>query len=298
MTHSARRRKNLHLGVGDHLMLALHGADQPMVGTLESWEIVVNVLIVLAHPEPQSFNGSLARVAEQAFTAGGAAVRISDLYARQFKPDEHARHFSHRKNPRRFDAQTEQRFNAEQGTLPIDVAREIDEVLWADFVMFQFPLWWFGMPAILKGWMDRVFAYGALYSGKRRFHRGMCREKRAMLSVTAGSPAEACMHDGQEGDSRLILWPIHYALHYVGFAVLEPILITGVRGGYSAEDAAAQDRQLDARLREHRLRLAHLDDIPVIPFNTENDWDEDRKLKLDAPVHSPFIRHQAILLLS
>jgi NAD(P)H dehydrogenase (quinone) len=257
----------------------------------------MNVLIVLAHPEPQSFNCALARVAEETFVARGDAVRISDLYARRFKPDEHARHFPQRKNPIRFDAQTEQRFNNQQGTLPLDVMREIHDVLWADFVIFQFPLWWFGLPAILKGWMDRVFAYGALYSGKRRFHMGVCREKRAMLSVTAGSSAEACVHDGQEGDTRLILWPIHYALRYVGFAVLEPTLITGVRGGYSGEAAAVQDRYLDVQLQSYRLRFANLDNIPVVPFNAENDWDERRKLKPNAPIYSPFIRHREKLQL-
>ena len=258
----------------------------------------MKVLIVLAHPEPQSFNGSLARVAKQTFVTGGAEVRISDLYARQFEPDEHARHFPQRKNSMRFDVQTEQRFNHQQGTLPVGVTREIEDVLWADFVMLQFPLWWFGLPAILKGWMDRVFAYGALYTGSRCYQSGVCRGKRAMLSVTAGSSAEACAYDGQEGDTRLILWPIHYALHYVGFTVLEPSLITGVRGGYAGSGAAIQDRYLDARLREQRLRLANLDSIPVIPFNAESDWDERRKLKPDAPVHSPFIRHLANLRLS
>jgi NAD(P)H dehydrogenase (quinone) len=256
-----------------------------------STEIQMKVLIVLAHPEPQSFNGSLARMAEETLVAGGASVQISDLYARRFNPDEHARHFAQRKNPMRFDAQTEQRFNHQHGTLPIDVTREIDGILWADFVMLQFPLWWFGMPAILKGWMDRVFAYGALYTGARRFHRGVCMKKRAMLSVTAGSSAQACMPDGQEGDTRLMLWPIHYALHYVGFAVLEPTLITGVRGGYSGDDAAVQDRDLDAQSKRHLQRLVNPDDIPVIPFNGENDWDERRKLKPDAPVYSPFIHH-------
>jgi NAD(P)H dehydrogenase (quinone) len=258
----------------------------------------MKVLIVLAHPEPQSFNGSLARLAEETFVTGGAEVRISDLYSRQFEPDEHARHFSQRKNPIRFDVQTEQRFNHHQGTLPVDVTREIDDVLWADFVMLQFPLWWFGLPAILKGWMDRVFAYGALYTGSHCFQAGVCRGKRAMLSVTTGSPAEVCAHNGQEGDTQLILWPIHYALHYVGFSVLEPSLITGVRGGYAGNDAAIQDRYLDTRLLEQRLRLTNLDSIPVIPFNAESDWNDRRKLKPRAPVYSPFIRHQAKLLLS
>lgn len=257
----------------------------------------MNVLIVLAHPEPQSFNGALARAAAKMFLSQGHAVRACDLYAEKFAADEHARHFRQRKNPARFDAQTEQRFNAERETLPADVRQQIDDLLWADFVLLQFPLWWFGMPAILKGWMDRVFAYGALYTGSRRFHLGMCRGKRAMMSVTAGSPAQACAHDGQEGDTRLILWPIHYALHYLGFTVLEPGLIAGVRGGYSESEGAAQDRYLNAQLQAHAARLADLTAIGEIPFNTADDWDEQRKLRPNARVHSPFIRHSEDLRL-
>lgn len=258
----------------------------------------MNALIVLAHPEPQSYNAALTQVAQESLVARGAAVRISDLYARQFEPDEHARHFPQRKNPVRFDAQNEQRFNAEHATLPADVQREIDGLLWADLVVLQFPLWWFGMPAILKGWMDRVFVYGTLYSGRRRFHAGVCRGKRAMLSVTTGSSAEACMYNGQEGDTRLIIWPIQYALHYVGFTVLEPNLITGVRESHPEEDAAAQHRYLEAQLRNYRLRLTKLESIPAVLFNSQDDWDERRKLKPTAPVYSPFIRQQADLCLT
>lgn len=249
-------------------------------------------LIVLAHPEPTSFNAALTRAAQEALQSQGHQVRISDLYAKAFAPDEHGRHYSRRKDAARFDAQVEQRFSAEFNALPDDVQREIDDLFWADLVVLQFPLWWFGMPAILKGWMDRVFVYGKLYTGRQRLHAGVCRGKRAMLSVTAGSSAEACAHDGQEGDPSLILWPINYALSYLGFTVLEPALITGVRGGFRGKDAVTQERYLDQHLRRHRAQFANLDAIPAIPFNTAEDWDDRKKLKPHAPVHSPFIRHR------
>lgn len=258
----------------------------------------MNALIVLAHPEPQSFNGALARAAEETFKSQGDSVRVADLYARKFDPVEDARHYSRRKNPARFDVQTEQRFSSEQRALPVDIGREIHDLLWADFVMLQFPLWWFGMPAMLKGWMDRVFAYGTLYSGSRCFHTGVCRGKRARLSVTAGSSAEACAHDGQEGDTHLMLWPINYALHYLGFTILAPAIVAGVRGGYSGAEAVAQRQFLETQLQGHRTWIAALDAVPIIPFNGVDDWDERRKLKKDAPVHSPFIRHQADLRFS
>ena len=251
----------------------------------------MKALIVLAHPERASFNAALAGAARDALRSRGHEVRVTDLYARCFAPDEHARHFSRRKDPARFDAQAEQRFSAQHDSLPQDVEREVGELLWTDFVLLQFPLWWFGMPAILKGWMDRVFVYGKLYTGSARLHEGVCRGKRAMLSVTAGSSVEACGYDGQEGDTHLHLWPIQYALHYLGFSVLEPRILYGVRGGLAGEAALAQRRELGRQLRRHRELLEKVDEIPQMPFNASQDWDEQRRLKAHAPVHSPFIRH-------
>lgn len=248
-------------------------------------------LIVLAHPEPASFNAALTHAARESLQAHGHEVRVTDLYARSFAAEEHARHYRLRKDPERFDAMTEQRHGADLRALSHDVQASVDDLLWADLVVLQFPLWWFGMPAILKGWFDRVFVYGQLYSSTRRLHTGVLRGKRAMLSVTAGSSAAACSHDGQEGDTRLILWPIHYTLHYLGFTVLEPALIFGVRGGLTGEADIAQRRCLEGELRAHCARLANLDTGTAISFNTAEDWDEQRKLKPGAPVHSPFIRH-------
>lgn len=252
----------------------------------------MNILFVLAHPEPQSFNHALTAAGSETARTQGNDVRVADLYALDFAPDEHSRHFSHRADPARFDAQTEQRTNAERGALPFDVRVQIDNLLWADTVILQFPLWWFGMPAILRGWMDRVFVYGELYSGSRRFHTGVCRGKRAVLSVTAGSSADACACDGQEGDTQLILWPVNYALHYVGFTVLEPRIVTGVRGGHTAEESTFQNCVLTEKIREHRQWIGRLQETEAIAFNAPEDWDEHRRLKPTAPVLSPFIRHR------
>lgn len=248
-------------------------------------------LIVLAHPEPRSYNAVVVKVTQRVLQSQGHDVRLSDLYAQSFASDEHARHFSRRADWSRFDAQTEQRFSVSHDAVPADVHKEVHELLWADLVVLQFPLWWFGMPAILKGWMDRVFLYGKLYSSKRRLHSGVCAGKRAMLSVTAGSSREACSPQGQEGDTRLILWPINYSLHYVGFTVLEPAIITDVRGGRAAADAESQRMQLAQRLQDHRAMFEQIDRRASIPFNCPDDWDEQGRLKPGAPVHSPFIRH-------
>jgi NAD(P)H dehydrogenase (quinone) len=252
----------------------------------------MNVLIVLAHPEPQSFNAHLASLARESFLDRGHAVQLSDLYASGFDPCEAGRHFAARCHPDRFDAQVEQRFHWTQQTLPSDVAREVERILWADLVILQFPLWWFGLPAILKGWMDRVFVYGGLYSGSRRHDRGPCRGKRVLMCVTAGSSEAACSPDGREGDTRLILRPGLYALRYIGFTVLQPTILYGVRSGLEGTDAERQGRYLLDRASDYRKLLLDIDDVAEVPFNTDGDWDEAGKLRAGAPVYSPFIRHK------
>lgn len=65
----------------------------------------------------------------------------------------------------------------------------MDKLFWCDALILQFPLWWFGLPAILKGWVDRVFASGRrIYGGGKWYDRGVFAGKRAMCSVTIGGP--------------------------------------------------------------------------------------------------------------
>jgi NAD(P)H dehydrogenase (quinone) len=249
-------------------------------------------LIVLAHPESSSYNAHLATLAQQTLLATGSRVEMSDLYAMGFDPAEDARHFSVRADPRRFDAQLEQRFSYDREELPEAVQGEVDKILRADLVLLHFPLWWFGMPAILKGWMDRVFVYGGMYSGSRRHERGVCRGKRALFCVTTGSSEAACSPTGKEGDTRLVLWPALYSMRYLGFTVLQPFLVHGVRGGLTGPAADAANARLHAIEQRFATVLRQLDDAPVMPFNADTDFDENGQLKPDAPVYSPFIRHQ------
>src|SRR5262245_27525373 len=209
----------------------------------------MNALVILAHPEPLSFNGHLARCARDALAADGHAVEISDLYAAGFDPREAGHHFARRRDPDRFDAAAEQRFGWEHQALPSDVAGELDKVLAADLVILQFPLWWFGPPAMLKGWIDRVFVYGGLYSSGRRHDRGVCRGKRALVCVTAGSSEAACSPDGREGDTRLVLWPTPDALRYVGVTVPPPVLMHGVRSDLRGDAAPTHDSELSRSAR-------------------------------------------------
>ncbi len=246
--------------------------------------------IVLAHPEPQSFNGNLARIAEASLAAQGYSVTLSDLYAMGFDPCEGPRHFENRHAPERFDTQAEQYHASKQETLADPVKSEIARLEAADLLILQYPMWWHLPPAMLKGWFDRVFAYGAVYASQRRFEKGHFTGKRAILSVTVGTSAETYAHDGRSGDIDLLLWPVNFTLAYVGFDVLKPFIAYGVEAGLRYSDAGVVVRRLKQIERDWRETLSRLDERPAIPFNRMAEWGSDGRIVADAPVHSPFIR--------
>ena len=121
------------------------------------------VLLVLAHPEPQSLNALLAQAARDELQAQGHRAVVSDLYALGWKAHVDAADFPDRLDPARLDVIAESGHAWKHGSLTADVRAEQAKLLEADAVVFQFPLWWFGMPAIMKGWIERVFAYGLAY---------------------------------------------------------------------------------------------------------------------------------------
>ena len=171
---------------------------------------------VLAHPEPQSFNAHLVLAGSSALEAEGWTVSVSDLYAMGFDPCERPEHYLGRADTARFDTQVEQRHASEGGNLPKVVTDELWRLDRADLLVLQYPMWWHLPPAMLKGWFDRVLAYGAVYTSKKRFENGRFAGKRAMLSVTVGTGRSTYEHDGRSGDIDLLLWPVNFTLAFVG----------------------------------------------------------------------------------
>lgn len=245
----------------------------------------MHALIVHCHPEPQSFNAALSRIAGETLRAAGARLTVSDLHAEGFDPVESPRHYAERADAGFFSALTEQRHAGEHGTRPADVQREIDRLEAADLVVLQFPLWWHAQPAMLKGWFDRVFVYGGLYTGRRRYDEGHFRGKRALLSVTTGGPAHTFSPYGRGGPIERLLWPIHYSLHYMGFDVLAPFVAHGVQGGGIAyQDTAAFEAHLNELKTRWAEHLRGIDDSERIPFTGWSDWDKDGVLRADHPM--------------
>ena len=186
----------------------------------------MRVLIVLAHPEPQSYNGALFDTAIATLEAAGHSVSTSDLYRMDFDPVSSRKNFSSVKDPDYLKLQVEELHASEGGGFAPDLEAELAKLEAADLVIWQFPLWWFGLPAILKGWVDRVFAMGRAYGGDRVYDTGMFKGKRALLSLTTGGPEGAYTAEGFNGDLDAILRPIHRGiLQFTGFAVLAPQIV-------------------------------------------------------------------------
>lgn len=212
------------------------------------------VLLVHAHPEPASLSSQLLAVAKDTLAEQGHEVMLSDLYAMRWKAVLDEDDFPHRLDRTRLSFIAESGHAYSSGTQTPDVQSEQEKLLAADAVVFQFPLWWFGVPAILKGWFDRVFAYGLAYgyrnAGNRyRYGEGGLQGKRAMLSVTVGGPAVDYGARGINGPLDQLLFPVtHGTLYFAGMEVLPTQAVYGA-ARLTAEDVDRAGAQLASRMR-------------------------------------------------
>ena len=216
----------------------------------------MNVLLVLAHPERRSFNGAMFDVAQTTLENAGHTVVTSDLYRMGFDPVSSRHNFTSVHNPDYLKLQAEEQLASETDGFADEVEAEIAKVEAADLMIWQFPRWWFGLPAILKGWVDRVFAMGRAYGNGHIYETGKFKGKRALLSLTTGGPADAYLENGFNGDLNAILRPIQRGiLNFTGFSVLQPQL---VYGPVRVDDAQRQAwlAQWAQRLREIESEMA------------------------------------------
>lgn len=235
------------------------------------------VLIVSANPNADGFTHAFARASATAAQAQGARVLTSDLYAQRFMASD-------------FDAPGDPLKRQESTPPPADVAAEVAKITAADQIVFHFPLWWFGPPAILKGWFDRCLLHGTLHSTDQRFDTGILRGKRALFCVTTGASAAECGADGKEGDTRLLLWPHAYTLRYCGMDVAQPLLVHGVHGYHTGAAEQALTARLAQVLADQAGVMATLAQRPLMAFNADSDFDADGRLRPEAPSNTPFIR--------
>jgi len=202
---------------------------------------------------------------QRRFEAQGHVVTVSDLYAKQFNPVASAADFPERSNPDYLVYALEQRHAQKNNALPDDIAEELALLQKCDLLILNFPLYWFSLPAILKGWIDRVFLSGVVYGGRNFYDRGLMKGKQAWLTFTLGGREHMFGDNAVHGDLNTMLRPVlRGSLGYAGFDVLEPFAAYHVP--YISQEARVEmldqlDTAVDTLNTRARITYPSLDDF-------------------------------------
>ncbi|GKX68198.1 NAD(P)H-dependent oxidoreductase [Inconstantimicrobium mannanitabidum] len=146
----------------------------------------MNHLIIFAHPNPKSFGKGILDTVVKASEEKGAKVVVRNLYEMGFDPIL---------KPSDFEA-------FQSGRVPEDIAAEQEHVKWADVITFIYPVWWASVPAILKGYVDRVFSYGFAYESVDGVINGLLKGKKGLLFCTTGTPNEVYAANGMHDSMK------------------------------------------------------------------------------------------------
>ena len=253
-----------------------------------------NVLLVYAHPEPTSITRQLVDVSARTLAECGHEVVHSDLYAMRWKAVFDADDFPQRADPGRLSFIDESGHAYLNDSQTPDVRIEQEKLLAADAVILHFPLWWYAMPAILKGWVDRVWAYRLAYgykgAGNRyRYGDGAFKGKRALLCVSVGGPEADYSPRGINGPLEQLLFPVtHGTLFFPGMEVLPTFAAYGT--------ANIDAPRVEYAKAAWSKRLLHLFEEAPIPFRHQNQGDyPDRHVLADhvAPGQTGLMAHVA-----
>ncbi|MGV9796549.1 NAD(P)H-dependent oxidoreductase [Mycobacterium sp. NPDC003449] len=228
-------------------------------------------LWLYAHPRRGSLNERLFRDGASALSQS-YEVLTSDLHAQQFDPVLGERDLGEfAGSPGNIVEQTGDVYS--RGQLPADVQAEQAKLAAAQLLVVQFPLWWYGPPAILKGWFDRVLTNGFAYGDvdpelglPRRYGDGHLVGRKALIVVTAGEDARSIGPRGISGDIDSLLFPlVHGTLWYVGIEVLDLHVV------HDADGLGADG--IDREVQRLQDRLRTIDTESAKPFRRLRDGD-------------------------
>jgi NAD(P)H dehydrogenase (quinone) len=132
----------------------------------------MNCLIIYSHPNPASFNHAIQESLVKSLKENGKNVRTRDLYAMNFDPVLKADDFE----------------TFLRGKTPRDIEIEQEHIRWADVLIFIYPIWWAGMPAITRGYVDRVLSKGFAYEETPQGPKGLLQGKKVYIINTMGAP--------------------------------------------------------------------------------------------------------------
>lgn len=248
------------------------------------------VLMVLSHPEPTSFSHAMVKVAKEEFESQGHEVKVSDLHAIGFDPVNDRRNFKTVCNAERYHQTTEETYAFKNGGFNDQIQEEMDKLVWCDVLLFYSPIHWFSLPAMLKAWVDKVFAYDFCYGGGRWYDVGVFKGKRAMVHMTTGAPDFMYRNDGIQGDIHDILFSVNHGIFFfTGMTALEPYI------AYSPSHGTDEDRV--KMLEDYRhfvknfdiaAKPLHFRTLADIKANTGLPWMPEKATQMIVTVNTLF----------
>ncbi|KRF06772.1 NAD(P)H dehydrogenase [Paenibacillus sp. Soil766] len=176
----------------------------------------MNHLIVYAHPRKESFNHAIMETTVQSLRQKGHEVNVRDLYAMEFQPVISSSEIL--------------------GSVGEEIKKEQEYLIWADVITFIYPIWWTGLPAIVKGYIERVFSYGFAYRYVNGEQKGLLKGKKAIIINTQGKSHSQYAASGM--DKALILTSDIGIFEYCGLEVLNHVIFESVP---SSEEATRTD---------------------------------------------------------
>ncbi|SLN55697.1 NAD(P)H-dependent oxidoreductase [Pseudooctadecabacter jejudonensis] len=189
----------------------------------------MHILTVIDHPNPASFSHAIAARFMDGGRAAGHTVEAADLHAEGFNP-----------------LWTQADIEAEgAAALPADIRAEQDRIARADAISLVFPLFWWGMPSMMKGWVDRVWSWGWAYDQLSDPDVSLQRPRSGILLIPAGTRSDEMEAEGYT-DALSTLW-MNGTFGYFGLAPRRIELLCGSTGSDSRR-ATLLDRAYHAGL--------------------------------------------------
>ena len=108
----------------------------------------MKAVVIYCHPDPESFTSAVKQTVCAKLQSAGAETRVLDLYGLEFQPVL---------TQEAWKAYEDEASNCE------GVEVHVETIRWADTLIFVYPTWWYGLPAVLKGWLDRVLVPGVAF---------------------------------------------------------------------------------------------------------------------------------------
>ncbi len=205
----------------------------------------MNILIVTTHSDPQSLNARLHNATLSVLQRAEHDITVSELFSQSFNPVASTLDFNTRSSGSVEYVLEQQRAMNTGSGFSADIQAEMEKVTAADLIILNFQARMSAIPALLSGWIERVFAMGYAWNEVERYSSGKLSGKRVLCVITSGDPEEAYRPEGIHNASltQHLYGFLHSNLAMTGLDVLKPHIIYNT--------VSAESGELDLRINQY-----------------------------------------------